>query len=195
MACRVASVRIKMRVMTSHVVIFAFALVLVGAGCATERTADPPVSREGEVRGRVIASESAEAYPQPQAGESYFGPFEFDDNASPQYPADMLTRNLPPTVVRVRLVVDEGGSVTRCQPSGADTDVPEFFAAVQATVLQWRFDPLVKMEGGPGRTTITYHGVTRHFGGKAYALPFSQDYEFTFTQRDGKGTVSASMEP
>ena len=181
--------------MISIAAIRASLLVLVVTGCATKKAAEPVVQREGEVKGRAITSENAEAYPQPQAGESYFGPFEFDDNASPQYPADMLARNLPPSVVRVRLVVNEGGSVTRCLPADTANAAPEFFTAVQTAVLTWRFDPLVKMEGGAGRTTITYHGVTRHFGGKAYALPFSQDYEFTFSQRDGKGSVSAAKDP
>ena len=177
--------------MNSAAAISSFLMVLVATGCAAKKAIEPSAPREGEVKGRIVTAESAEAYPQPERGESYFGPFEFDDNAPPQYPAALLARQLPPSTVRVRLVVDEGGRVTRCLPSGAATDFPEFFTAVQTAVLTWRFDPLVKMEGGSGRTTISYHGVSRHFQGKAYALPFSQDYEFTFTQRDGKGTVSA----
>jgi len=163
------------------------------AGCAAKQAAEPPDPRLGEVKARVLAADDGNTYSQPQPGEGYFGPFEFDDNVTPLYPAALLAQNLPPSTVRVRVIVDENGSVTACQPlTETSGSPPEFYAATRDAVLRWRFDPLVKMEGGAGRTTITYHGMNRHFGGKATALPFHQDYEFTFSQRDGKGTVSSS---
>jgi hypothetical protein len=163
-------------------------------GCAAKKPPEPPESREGEVTGRVIGDETAEAYPVAQTGETYYGPFPFEENAPPQYPADQLARNLPLLIVRARIIVDENGSVTHCLPlADAADSTPEFFAAVQSAMLAWKFVPLIKTEAGPGSTLITFHNSTMRFDGKAQALAYHQDYEFTFTQRDGKGTVSSSQ--
>jgi TonB family protein len=163
------------------------------AGCATKKAAEPSSSRQGEVEARLIEPETDNIYAEAKPGEMYRGPFAYDENASPQYPASLLANNLPPEIVRVRVIVDEGGNVTQCLPlAGPTNGTPEFFAAVRAAVLTWRFDPLIKMEGGSGRTTIAYHDRRQFFEGKAIALPFHLDYEFTFSQVDGKGVVSGA---
>jgi TonB family protein len=110
----------------------------------------------------------------------------------PEYPGGLLAQRLPPTRVKVRLIVDEGGSVQHATllDDGHQND-PAFFAAVQSAVNAWAFTPLIRRK--PVRdvtTTLTYHGLTRQFAGVATALPFHQDYEFTFTQRDGIGFVT-----
>jgi hypothetical protein len=51
--------------------------------------------------------------------------------------------------------------------------------------------PLIRRRPAAGKTTtLAYHGSTRQYAGVATALPFHQDYEFTFTQRDGIGFVA-----
>ena len=74
---------------------------------------------------------------------------------------------------------------------GPTRNDPAFFAAVQAALGKWTFMPLIRQKPARDKTTtLAYHGVTHQFSGEATALPFHQDSEFTFTQRDGIGFVS-----
>jgi len=41
-------------------------------------------------------------------------------------------------------------------------------------------------------TEIVFNGFVSRYDGKATALPFHQDYDFTFTQKDGKGSVTSA---
>ena len=169
----------------------AFAALL--AGCLAKRPAEPLDSRHGDVAVRTLDTTSSESYPEPDKGESYDPPVAFFENAIPQYPADLLDRNLPMVTVKVRLIVDEGGRVTEVAPLDppGPADLP-FLRSVQAAAGNWKYSPLVRFGKGPGSTTIQFHGVQQTYEGVATALPFHQDYEFTFMQRDGKGFVSAS---
>jgi hypothetical protein len=45
---------------------------------------------------------------------------------------------------------------------------------------------------GPVKTSILAHGLETTYEGTARALPFHEDYEFMFSQHDGKGTASMS---
>jgi hypothetical protein len=172
------------------------ALELLMAGCVTGNSTKRRGLHEGDVMVRVIEGQTANTYPAAKTGEGYSGAFPYEDNASPVYPPDQLAKNLPPFVLRVRLLVDESGNVSECLDLGAAAESrPEFFAAVRGAVLTWRFAPLVKMYGGTGMTHIDDHGTARNFVGRAEALPFHQDYEFEFSQRNGEGIVSGSTNP
>lgn len=171
----------------------AFALAGLLTGCVAKKPVEPADPRRGDVAIRTIEQTAAETYPPPDKHESYDSPVPFDESAAPQYPASLLVQHLPPVSIKVRVIVDESGSVTQVSPLDlAATADPSFFASIDATVRSWKFSPLVKFGKGAGSTTIKFHGREQTYEGAATALPFHRDYEFTFAQRDGEGFVSTS---
>lgn len=161
------------------------------AGCAAKKPAefvDP--GRLGDVGILPIEAAPADSYTV-ESNEHYDYPVPWDDNLPPAYPEDLLAQRLPPVHVKVRMIVDEGGVVQRTMlldtPERTD---PAFFAAIEAAVGRWTFMPLIRRKPAAGTTKLTYHGHTQQYAGVAAALPFHQDYEFTFTQRDGIGFVT-----
>jgi TonB family protein len=127
------------------------------------------------------------------SNEHWVAPTPFGENEAPAYPPELLAANLPPVKVRVRIVVDEHGVVSSSSAIAAPPDYPQFFAAVQAAIHDWKFWPLVKWQPVAGtRTVIEFNGWARTYEGTATALPFHQDYDVTFTQKDGKGVITLS---
>jgi len=167
----------------------AFASLL--CACAAKKPIEPVDPRLGEVAVKTLQSADTDRYEEAASGEQYDYPAVYDENASPVYPDALLTQRLPPLRIKVRLVVDAAGDVTESSPlDPAVSADPAFFAAIQAAVREWKFTPLVRIKGGPGKTDILSHETMITYEGEATALPFHQDYEFTFSQRDGKGFVS-----
>ena len=166
-------------------------VVLLVASCATEKPVELADPRLGDVAVKPLQPAPSDRYADPTADETYDYPVQFGDNAPPAYPDALLAKQLPPVSVKVRLIIDETGGVTDAAPldSAASTD-PAFFGAIQAAVRDWKFTPLVRIAAGAGRSEVIFQGVKSVYDGTATALPFHQDYEFTFTQRDGKGFVS-----
>jgi hypothetical protein len=161
------------------------------AGCAAKKPIERPDPRLGDVAVKPLQPASSDQYAAPVPGEEYEYPAPFGDNTPPVYPDTLLAKQLPPVSVKVRVIFDETGIPTASeQLDSAASPHPEFFGAVQTAVREWRFSPLVRINAGPGRTEIIFQGYRGVYTGKAVALPFHQDYEFTFTQRDGKGFVS-----
>jgi hypothetical protein len=166
-------------------------LMLLVTGCAAKKPVEVPDPRQGDVAVKQLQPASSDTYADPAPEEQYDYPVRFGDNAPPNYPDALLAKRLPPLSVKVRLIVDETGCVTESNPLESATPAdPAFFSAIQAAVRDWKFTPLVRITAGAGRTEIIFQGVKSVYSGKATALPFHQDYEFTFTQRDGKGFVS-----
>jgi hypothetical protein len=169
----------------------AFAVAVLLAGCVTRKVAEPIDPRQGDVAVRTLENTAADTYPEPDKSESYDSPVAFDDNAVPQYPAGLLEQKLATVRVRVRLIVDEAGRVTQVLPLDPGSSQDRlFFDSIQAAAGTWKFSPLVRFGEGAGSTTIEFSGQKQTYEGLATALPFHQDYEFTFSQRDGKGFVS-----
>jgi hypothetical protein len=170
----------------------AVALGGIFAGCAAKKPAefvDP--GRLGDVGVLALEAAAADTYAV-ESNEHYDPPAPWDDNLPPAYPESLLAQRLPPVRVKVRMIVDEGGRVqgTTLLDNGGATD-PAFFQSVQAALARWTFLPLIRRTPTAGRTTtLEYHGISHQFAGIATALPFHQDYEFTFTQRDGIGSVT-----
>ena len=148
--------------------------------------------RSGDVAMTAVDATQEQSYSM--AGDAqWVAPTPFSENEAPVYPTYLLAANLPPLTVRVRVIVDEGGVVTGSSALEAPPDYPQFFAAVQAVVGGWKYWPLVKVLPAPGkRTDIFFHGYVSTYEGQAAALPFHQDYDFTFTQVDGRGTVTSA---
>lgn len=148
--------------------------------------------RSGDVAMTAVDASEDQSYPM-TGDASWVAPTPFAENEAPVYPADLLAANLPPITVRVRVVVSEHGVVTESRAIVAPPDYPQFFAAVQAVVGAWKYWPLVKVLSSPGtRTDIVFNGYVSTYDGQATALPFHQDYDFTFTQKDGQGTVTSA---
>ena len=170
----------------------AIALCWVFAACAAKKPAelaDP--DRLGDVGVLAIDAAPGNSYAV-AADENYLYPAPWDDNLPPAYPEGLLAQRLPPARVKVRMIVDEGGRVRETTLLDAPgRNDPAFFAAVQAALGRWTFMPLIRLKAARDKTTtLEFHGTRRQFSGDATALPFHQDYEFTFTQRDGIGFVS-----
>jgi hypothetical protein len=103
----------------------------------------------------------------------------------------LLAQQLPATTVRVRLIVDENGVVTDSTALEAPPNYPQFFASVQAAVRQWTYWPLVRSVPGEESTRLYFNGWSATYSGRATAMPFHQDYDIVFTQKDGKGVVTS----
>jgi len=172
-------------------ILLAVGLVFLVAGCAAKKPVELRDPRVGDVAVRQLQPASSDHYAEAGPEEKYDYPFPFHENVPPNYPDALLAKQLPPVSVKIRLIVDETGRVTDSAPLDSATSAePEFFGAMQTAVREWKFTPLVRIIGSVGRTDIVYQGGVIWYQGKATALPFHQDYEFTFTQRDGKGFVS-----
>ncbi|HET7810574.1 MAG TPA: energy transducer TonB [Steroidobacteraceae bacterium] len=167
-----------------------FALLLVA--CATQQALQAVVQRSGDVAMSVVESSDGQSYAN--AGDAQWDlPYPFEENGTPAYPPELLSADLAPITVRVRIIVDEHGSVVDSLALAVPPGYPQFFAAVQAAVHDWKFWPLVKWQAVEGkRTDIEFNGWVRSYEGTATALPFHQDYDITFTQQDGKGMVTSS---
>jgi hypothetical protein len=170
------------------------ALCAALAGCAAPpaRFVLPP-SPVGDVGIIPIEACETDRYPV-VSDETYEYPAPWDDNLPPAYPESLLARRLDPVRIQVRMIVDEGGRVTQVGLLEPASDVDAaFFSEVQRALGSWTFLPLIRRKPVPNQTTtLRYHGTSRQYGGVAVALPFHQDYEFWFTQRDGVGYVSAA---
>lgn len=168
----------------------AVALVLVA--CATQQALKVVVPRAGDVAMSVVKPLAEQSYANTLDAQWEL-PLPFEENETPIYPPELLSANLPPMTVRVRIIVDEHGSVVDSMALAVPPDYPQFFATVQAAVHDWKFWPLVKWQAVAGiRTDIEFNGWVRTYEGTATALPFHQDYDITFTQKDGKGVVTSS---
>ncbi len=167
-------------------------LALVLVACATQQALKVVVPPVGDVAMSVVKTPAEQSYAI--AGDAQWDlPVPFEENETPVYPPELLSANLPPMTVRVRIIVDEHGSVVDSMALAAPPDYPQFFAAVQGAVLEWKFWPLVKWWAVAGsRTEIEFNGWVRTYEGTATALPFHQDYDIAFTQIDGKGVVTPS---
>jgi hypothetical protein len=167
-------------------------LALVLVACATQQALKVEVPRAGAVAMTVVTPPGEQTYAN--AGDAQWDlPYPFEENETPVYPDELLAANLPPMNVRVRVIVDEHGSVIDSVALAVPPDYPQFFAAVQAAVHDWKFWPLVKWKPVAGaRTDIEFNGWARTYEGTATALPFHQDYDVTFTQKDGKGVITLS---
>jgi len=166
-------------------------LAVLLVACATQQ-ALKQLPRSGDVAMKEVAGADEQSYAM-AGNEQWVAPTPFGENEAPIYPPDLLAANLPPMKVRVRVVVDEHGVVTDSTAVDAPPDYPQFFAAVQSVVGAWKYWPLVKVvpTHDGTRTEIVFSGFVSTYDGQATALPFHQDYEFTFTQKDGKGSVTS----
>lgn len=160
--------------------------------CATQQAIQHiELPRSGNVAMTEVNAADEQSYAM--AGtEQWVAPQAFYENEAPTYPPELLAANLPPIKVRVRVIVTEQGVVAESNALEAPADYPQFFAAVQGVLGAWKYWPLVKVvpTNDGTFTEIVFNGFVSRYDGKATALPFHQDYDFTFTQKDGQGIVT-----
>ncbi len=166
--------------------------LLILSGCGAQQAIERPDSpRTGSVAMRAVSADDSQSYAV-DTNETWYAPAPIDDHVAPLYPEELLVQKLPPTTVRVRLIVDENGIVTDSTALEAPPNYPQFFAAVQAAVRQWTYSPLVRSVPGEKDTALRFNGWSATYSGKATAMPFHQDYDIVFTQKDGQGVVTSA---
>jgi len=168
------------------------ALVLLSA-CSTQTAvitsaSDPSTAPRGQVEASLLEATATERY-QYVEGVSFEQPTPFPENAVPTYPVTQLRYRLAPVSVAVRVVVNSEGFVSSVEPLGQPSEHHEFVQSVVEAVQTWRYYPLVKTVLGPERTKIRVGDATTTYNGVATALPFHQDYAFSFSQLDGRPHV------
>jgi TonB family protein len=167
--------------------------LLILAACAGHQAierADSP--RTGNVAMQAVSANESQSYAV-DTNETWFEPTPMEEHVAPVYPEELLAQSLPATTVRVRLVVDMNGIVTDSIALESPPNYPQFVDAVRAAVRQWAFSPLVRSVPGEEDTTLRFNGWSATYSGKATAMPFHQDYDIVFTQKDGKGVATSVM--
>lgn len=147
------------------------------AGCATQSPMTAPgmaYAADGAVSAEIVDAADEDARYQPVPGSSYLSPLPQRANAKPEYPMELLDRRLPPATVVVRLIVDGAGKVADARIVENDGGEAAFAEAVLVAVRTWTFFPLKRVTGR-----------------QVEALPFTQDYRFTFRQVNGRAVVEA----
>lgn len=173
--------------------------VVAGSGCRRDvrqsEDVDPDDSsthQQGQVSGRLLSTAAEDRYPV-EVGQRYIQPSGSVGNRDPEYPAQRLAERLPPVWIRVRVIVDERGQVSRVMAldPASSQEHADFFQSVQQSLLSWTYTPLIKLAPGARTTRITdSSGNDTEYQGSALALPFHLDYAFRFAQIDGQGTVT-----
>ncbi len=162
--------------------------VLVLAGCAS--TPVPVrVAHHGQVNYQVVEDENASRYKlggMQTVGLPVTGP----ENMAPVYPPELVPLALDPVTVLSKVIVNDKGNVTDVRfPIGSpDTTLARFQSAVRQAVLAWTFQPMrirQWVENPDGSQEVV--------GEKT--VPYSQDYQFTFSVRDGKPVVGTGIAP
>jgi hypothetical protein len=164
---------------------------LILTACVAQRAIEPAdTPRTGSVAMQAVPAVDSQSY-EVATNETWFEPAPMDDHVAPVYPEELLAQQLPTTTVRVRLIVDENGIVIDSTALEVPPNYPQFFAAVQAAVRQWTYSPLVRSVPGEEDTQLYFNGWSATYSGKATAMPFHQDYDIVFTQKDGQGVVTS----
>lgn len=138
-------------------------IAILCVACSGSRPPDQLSSRDvAQLSGRSGAV-SAELIEDPGAPQLQLGPGEeftaaqlMTGNRPPEYPQDLLTKNVSPHVVAVRVTFGEDGHVMTISqspvaPSTQSADASHFMNAVREAVVSWYCSParIRKFRGGP----------------------------------------------
>ena len=162
---------------SSHALFIALATCAI-ASCASKPAKE--VSRtsytsDGSVKAEIVAAPEGSRY-EVTPGVGYISPEPAAQNAMPQYPPELLAKNLDPIEVIARVVVNEAGSVEAATLVGSTSQERAFSDGALATVKTWTFIPLQRVEGL-----------------NAEPIPFTQEYRFTFKQVNGRAIVESGI--
>ena len=155
--------------------------LLVLASCASKPSKETTKSitesisytSNGAVRAEIVDAPETVRY-QVKPGITYVNPEPAALNELPTYPPSLLVKQLDPVEVIVRVIVNAAGSVESATITRNSSEEQAFADATVTAVKGWIYTPLKRVEGS-----------------SAEALPFSQEYRFTFKQVDGRAVVSS----
>ncbi len=145
------------------------------------------------MRAQKLAAPDSERY-EHLTNIEYIQALAYPENVPPAYPAELLARRLLPITITVRLVVGADGVVAGVESLGATTtsERDHLFEAVREACLLWKFSPLIRLDLDAGPTVVTGDSGTTTYKGRPIALPFHLDYEFNFSQHDGRPQIETS---
>lgn len=163
---------------------FASTLSLLSA-CATHSTPRPDAASSGSVEAKEIPAANDERYHQ-GSGVTYALPLPASENPMPDYPTSLLAAKLAPRTFAARLIFNEQGEVMEVRPlrEDASEESAVFLTSVREACRHWYYTALVERrhvtaDGPEGRKESIIETPT----------PFHLDFEFTFSQSDGRGLV------
>lgn len=146
-------------------------------GCASRQIED--VGTSSRITKGAVGAEAIVAPPEARyevvEDVDYLLPQPSVLNAMPDYPPQLLEKNLAPVQMTVRLVVDAQGLVERAEILESTTSEEAFSEAVLESVKTWTFSPLTRVKSMV-----------------AEPLPYTQGYRFTFRQVDGRAIVESA---
>jgi TonB family protein len=129
----------------------------------------------GAVSAEIIVAPEESRY-KVTIGVSFVNPELAAPNATPIYPSYLLVKRLEPIEVIARVIVNAAGSVETATITRNSGQEQAFADATLTAVKGWTFSPLKRIEGA----------LTE-------ALPFTQEYRFTFKQADGRAIVYSGV--
>lgn len=134
---------------------------------------DISYTSDGAVKAEIVVAPGVARY-QVTPGVSFSNPEPATENPDPIYPPALLDKRLEPAEVIVRVIVNGAGTVETATVIRNSSEEKAFADATLAAVKTWMFRPLKRTEGLV-----------------VEALPFTQEYRFTFRQVNGRAIVSS----
>ena len=159
---------------------------------ATPKPSEPPPSVTGKATYEAVVAPSVET--STQVTQRLFIPAEpGEENQPPLYPNELLSLELPPQRIVVRMFLDEHGRVTavRTNPEASEADPKfreAFETAIRSTIEGWHFKPAVQRtfvdspDDGSGKPPYKMLKAET-------PVPTYFDIRFIFEVSGGKGLV------
>ena len=132
--------------------------------------------------------------PRVEENQEFVGPRPFE-SPLPKYPESVLSEQLPPITVTLRILVDSDGTVREVIDSPLEDStmhafVADFRDAAASAVRTWRFAPaqlrtLIPGKDLDGDGQSDYRVISDHTALRTYL-----DIRFTFSLVDGRGEVT-----
>ncbi len=177
-------------------------ILLLAAGCAGRRIVpppDPPAPPVGQSSFDFLR-DGASIDTEPPEDQDLRAPIIKEELAQPVYPPQALTAGAGPSIVAVRILVDNEGRVAEVadSPRLASTPGPfagDFRRAVEEVLAEWKFVPATWRRYEPGEDldgdgVADYRRVVER-----RVVNFYLDVRFDFEIVDGKGQVRSDQTP
>jgi hypothetical protein len=169
--------------------------LLAAAALTACASAPPAIPARGQVGVREVdPGVGAAARLELPSNETFQRPLFAADNPLPDYPPELLARNLPPQPLCMRVGIAENGEVMLSEAVREGSDcvatiaaAPEFVAAARDATVRWRFEPAFRCVHPPGVTPEP--GYCEGPGVEEIPQAVSLVFRFVFEQVGGRGSV------
>jgi hypothetical protein len=136
--------------------------------------------------------------------ELFFPPLDDESNAVPAYPRALLGKDVAPRTLCMKVAIDERGKVIGASPvtqapecPDARRIEPEFVGETERAVLAWRFLPAFRCVSSIKDEEHMFDECADEHRNddrvRTIRQAVSLIYRFSFTQKDGRGTVSVAQ--